>query len=274
MYNLLKIEWLKIKSYRAFIVLSLFFVIGVFLANYIPFLVNKNIINKVNTAGLVSSFSPYNFSNTWQTTSYFTGFLLILPALLIIILVTNEYTYRTVRQNIIDGWSRAEFIDVKLVIALIITVVSTILVILTALGFGLASGTEFSLNKFSHVGFFFLKSLSYNLIAVLISVLIKRTGFAIGIYFIYLGTENVIAQLLDFWSLKLRVDNNIDLGSMGDYLPMNASDGLLAFPDNPLKEIAKSSLPTDYFYVVISLAIIYIFLFIFLSRKKFLNADL
>ncbi len=274
MLNLLKIEWLKIKNYRAFIVLSLFFVIGVFLTNYITFLVNKNIIGKMNTAGLVSSFSPYNFSNTWQTTSYATGFLLILPALLIIILVTNEYTYRTVRQNIIDGWSRAEFIDVKLVIALIVAVVSTILVLLTALGFGLASGSEFSLNGFSHVGFFFLKSLSYNLIAVLISVLIKRTGFAIGLYFIYLGAENVIAQLLDVWSLKIRRDNNIDLGSMGDYLPMNASDGLLTFPDNPLKQIAKSSLPTDYFYVVISLAIIYIFLFILLSRKKFLNADL
>jgi hypothetical protein len=274
MINLLKIEWLKIKNYRAFIIISLFFGIGVFLANYITFLVNKNIINKMNTAGLVSSYSPYNFSNTWQTTSYATGFLLILPALLIIILVTNEYTYRTVRQNIIDGWSRAEFIDVKLVIALIVSIVSTILVLFTAFGFGLASGTEFSLNGFSHVGFFFLKSLSYNLIAVLISVLIKRTGFAIGLYFIYLGTENVIAQLLDVWSLKIRRDNNIDLGSMGDYLPMNASDGLLTFPDNPLKQIAKSTLPTDYFYVVISLAIIYIFLFIFLTRKKFMNADL
>ncbi|MEO6404385.1 MAG: ABC transporter permease subunit [Ferruginibacter sp.] len=274
MYNLLKIEWMKVKSYRAFIVLSSFFVIGVFLANYISFLVNKNIINKVNTAGLVSSFSPYNFSHTWQTTSYVTGFLLILPALLIIILVTNEYTYRTVRQNIIDGWSRAEFINVKLLIAFLVTIISTLLVFLTAFGFGLASGSDFSMDGFSHVGFFFMKSLSYNLIAVLISVLIKRTGFAIGLYFIYLGTENIISQLLDVWSLKLRRDNNIDLGSMGDYLPMNASDGLLTFPDNPLKQIAKSNLPTDYFYVVVSLAVIYILLFIFFSRQKFLNADL
>lgn len=265
---------MKVKSYRAFIIISAFFAIGVFLSNYITFLVNKNIINKVNTAGLVSSFSPYNFSHTWQTTSYVTGFLLILPALLIIILVTNEYTYRTVRQNIIDGWSRAEFINVKLLIAVIITVISTLLVFLTAFGFGLASGSDFSMEGFSHVGYFLIKSLSYNLIAVLISVLIKRTGFAIGLYFIYMGTENVISQLLDVWSLKLRRDNNIDLGSMGDYLPMNASDGLLTFPDNPLKQIAKGNLPTDYYYIVLSLAAIYILLFVFFSRKKFLNTDL
>ena len=265
---------MKIKTYRAFLVISLFFCLGVFLSNYITFQVNKNIINKVNTAGLVSSYSPYNFSNTWQTTSYATGFLLILPALLIIILITNEYTYKTVRQNIIDGWSHRQFIEVKLTIALIVSIVSSLLVFLTALGFGLASGTDFSTNHFSHVGFFFLKSLSYNLIAVVISVFIKRTGFAIGLYFIYMGSENIVSQLLDVWSLKLRRDNNIDLGSMGDYLPMNAADGLLTFPDNPLKQIAKSNLPTDYFYVVISLAIIYILLFVFISRKKFLNTDL
>ncbi len=274
MRSLLSTEWLKVKNYGAFKILSIFFLVGVVLTNYIVFSVNKNIIGNINTAGLVSSFNPYSFSNTWQTTSYATGYLLILPSLLMIILVCNEFSYRTSRQNIIDGWSRQQFIEVKIVIALITAIVSTILVFLTALVFALLSGTDFSMNGFDHVGYFFLKAFSYNMIALLVAVLIRRTGFAIGLFFIYMGAENIISQLLDVWSMKIRKDTGVDLGSMGDYLPMNASDGLLTFPDNPIKSMAKTALPTDYYWVVIALALIYLFLFIWFSRRRFLKADL
>ena len=274
MNTLLRIEWLKIKNYGAFKILSIFFAAGVVLANYAVFAFNKNVIGNTGAGAVMSSFSPYSFSNTWQTTSYTTGYLLILPAMLIIMLITNEYSFRTSRQNIIDGWSRQEFIMVKLMMAFLIAVVSTLLVILTAYIFGLLSGSSFSLNKFSHVGFFFLKALSYNMLAVLISVLVKKTGFAIGLYFIYLTAENFISQMLDILSMKLKKDNGTDLGSLGDYLPINAADGLLTFPDNPLKSLAKGALPTDYFWIVLAFAILYLSLFIWWSWKKYLKADL
>jgi ABC-2 type transport system permease protein len=274
MQKLLATEWLKLKNYKAFIILGIFFCIGVFVTNYIVYSVNKNIINKIKTGGIITSFNPYDFDKTWQTTSYATGFLLILPALLLIIIITNEFNYRTSRQNVIDGWSRQQFIHVKLMLALIVAVISTLLVIIAALAFGFFSGTSFSTEGISHVGYFFLKALSYNMIAVLISVLIRRTGFAIGLYFIYMGAENIISQLLDVWSLRIRSNTGTDLGSMGDYLPMNASDGLLTFPNNPLRSIAKSQLPTDYFWIVITLTFIYLFLFIWISRRRLIKSDL
>jgi hypothetical protein len=274
MQKLLQIEWLKIKNYRAFIIIASFFALGVFTANYIVFSVFKNMVNQVQATAMVTSFNPYDFYYTWQTTSYTTGFLLILPSLLIITLVTNEFTYRTNRQNIIDGWSRSQFIEVKMMMALIVAAFSTLLVVLSATLFGLLSGSSFSTHGISHVFFFFLKALSYNLIAVFISVWIRRTGFAIGLFFIYLGAENIISQLLDVWSLKLRKDYDIDLGSLGDYLPMNASDGLLTFPDNPLKTIAKSALPTDYTWLVACFAIAYLVLFFWLSKRNYLKKDL
>ncbi len=274
MNTLLKIEWLKIRNYAAFKVLFIFFAAGVVLTNYAVYAFNKNVLSNTGAGAIMSSFSPYSFSNTWQSTSYTTGYLLILPAMLIIILITNEYTFRTSRQNIIDGWSRQEFIMVKLMLALLIAAASTFLVLLTATTFGLISGSSFSLNGFSHVGFFFLKALSYNMFAVLISVLIKKTGFAIGLYFIYLGVENFISQMLDILSMKLKKDKGIDLGGIGDYLPMNASDGLLTFPDNPLKSFAKNALPTDYFWLVVAFAVFYLSLFIWWSWRKYLKADL
>ncbi|GAB2827648.1 ABC transporter permease [Ferruginibacter profundus] len=273
MTELLKIEWLKLRKYMAFKIMAIFFCVGVLAINYIVFTVNKNIVNNVPGAGLIS-FSPYNFDNTWQTTSYATGFILLLPSLLLLMLFTNEYTFKTHRQNIIDGLSRQQFISVKIMMALIFAVVATVLVFITALIFGFGSGTSFSFNGIVNVGYFFLKALSYNLIAILFSVLIKRTGFATGVFFIYLGAENIISQLLNVLSIKMKADSGTDLGNIGDYLPMNAADGLLAFPDNPFKTMSKVIMPSDYTWLVLALAIGYLVLFYFWASKKFINSDL
>jgi len=273
MTELLKIEWLKLKNYTAFKVMTIFFGVGVFALNYIVYIVNKNIVKNVPGAGLVS-FSPYNFDSTWQSTSYATGFILLLPALLLLMLFTNEYTFKTHRQNIIDGLSRQQFISVKIMMALIFALVATLLVIISALIFGFSSGTTFSWNGIVSVGYFFLKALSYNIIAILFSVLVKRTGFAIGIFFIYMGFENILSQFLNVWSMKIKQDSGIDLGYMGDYLPMNAADGLIQFPDNPLKTMSKAVMPLDYTWLVFALAIVYLFVFYIWARRKFISADL
>jgi len=158
--------------------------------------------------------------------------------------------------------------------SLIFALVSTLLVLISALIFGLASGTAFSLHGIVFVGYFFLKALSYNIIAIFFSVLVKRTGFAIGIFFIYMGSENILSQLLNVLSIKMKSDSNIDLGNIGDYLPMNAADALLEFPDNPIKSMSKAIMPTDYTWIVFVLAILYLVIFYYWSRRKFINADL
>ena len=274
MGNLLKIEWLKIKNYTAFKVIAIFFLVGIVLANIFTYYCYQKISANTPAGDFIGTFNPYSFTSTWQTTSYVSGFLLILPAMLILMLVTNEYTFRTNRQNVIDGWSRAEFIGVKLMMAFIFALVSTIVVFITAMAFAFYTKTDFSFHSVSHVGYFFLKAVTYNMFAVLISVLVKKTGFAIGLFFIYLVGENFISNLLDFLSLKLRADKTMDVGSLGNYLPMNAADGLLTFPDNPLKSLAKGISPTNYTYVVLGFAIFYLLLFIVWSRKKYMNADL
>lgn len=273
MKELLAIEWLKVKKYTAFKVLAICFIIGVIATNYIVYSFNKNVVSNVPAGGLIS-FSPYSFDSTWQTTSYVTGFILLLPSLLLLMLFTNEYSYKTHRQNIIDGWSRQQFIDVKFMMGFIFALIATVMVALTALLFGLGSGTSFSIKGIEYLGYFFMKAFSYNLIAILISVLIKRTGFATGVFFIYLGAENIISQMLDVLSMKIKSESGTDIGSIGDYLPMNAADGLLAFPNNSLKTMSKSIMPTDYTWIVFALAIAYMFLFYFWAKRKFVQSDL
>ena len=276
MVRLLKIEWLKIKNYTAFTVLGLFFLLGILGANYAVFYTKKNIIDKTDPTGLIASASPYDFSHTWQTTSYVSGFLLLLPGLLLILLITNEFTFRTHRQNIIDGINRADFINVKIVMAVIGAAVATVLVIITALIFGAVSGTSFSLDGFDSIGYFFLKALSYNMIALLFAVLVRKTGFAIGLFFIYMGFENILSAILQGLSIKFKADYNFDIGNMGDYLPMNAADSLLHFPENTITNMANKAkiMPHDYMYISFILALLYLVLFFAWSKSRIIKTDL
>lgn len=276
MIRLLNIEWLKIKTYKAFLIIGIFFVVGIFLVNYLVYIVFNNITStyKEEADMLIHSFSPYSFKHVWQTVSYSSGYILILPAILLIILTTNEYSFKTHRQNIIDGLSRQEFHSVKVMLAVLFAAFATVVVVIAGLIFGFSVGGAFSLDGFDHVGYFFLKTLTYNLLAVLLSVWIRRTGFTIALYFVYLVVENFISQLLLFLSLKIKATQKIDVGNLGDYLPMNASDSLLTFPDNPLKSMTKEAFPSDYHYVSIAFTILYIFLFYFISKRSFLKRDL
>lgn len=276
MKKLLSTEWLKIKDYAAFKILSLFFIVGVFGANYVGWLVNRQVV-QASQGGktLLSSFQPFSFEYVWQTASYISGYVIILPAMLIIILVTNEFSFRTHRQNIIDGWSRKEFVEVKLVIAFIFAVIATIVTALAALTFGLLSSGDFSLHGIENLGFFFLKCVSYFMFAVFTSVLVRKTGFAIGLYFIYLAAENALSAFLDFYvSVKLKLNGGFDAGLLGEYLPLNSADGLLGFPENPFKSMATSILPTDYFWLTLTLAIAWICLFVWWARRRFMKSDL
>ena len=84
----------------------------------------------------------------------------------------------------------------------------------------------------------------------------------------------MISQYLVFLSMKLRTDKNIDAGNLGDYLPMNAADGLLTFPKNTITNLTKGVLPSDFTWLVLAFALAYLLLFYWWARRKFINADL
>jgi hypothetical protein len=274
MINLLKIEWLKIKNYTAFILLTSFFALGVVTTNYIVYEFKKNVIDKVQGSQLLFSGSPFDFDMVWKTVSYYGSFFLMLPALLMVILISNEFTFKTHRQNIIDGWSRMEFLNVKLALAVILAIASTLVIIFTALLFGAFSGTSFSMNGFVNVGYFLLKAVTYNMVAVLISLLVRRSGVAITVFFIYTIFENGVSLLLFFLAIKLKKDSGTDLGNLGNYLPMNASDGLLTSPFERFTGMAAKFLPSDINWLVLSLAIAYLGLYYWWSKRKMIKSDL
>ncbi|MBU3715116.1 MAG: hypothetical protein FGM46_09250, partial [Ferruginibacter sp.] len=85
MLHLLRIEWLKIKSYKAFIIISVFFAVSIFLTNFIVYKTFNRLVQDSGANQLMNNFNPYDFSHVWQTAGYASGYLLLFPVILLII---------------------------------------------------------------------------------------------------------------------------------------------------------------------------------------------
>jgi ABC-2 type transport system permease protein len=266
MLQKLSIEWMKLKNYRTFWILGILYLVSIFGINYIVYRIQQNIYADKQAKGMAEMIigsPPYAFPNVWQMTSYVSSFLLFLPGLLMIISVTNEYSFKTHRQNIIDGWSRREFITLKLFMAVIAAAASTLMVFFTATIFGFIEGGEsFSLEKTVYLFYFFIQALSYTLVALLFSVLFKRGGLAIGIFFLYaVVLENLLAGLLNRYA-----------NYSGRYLPLESTDNLIPLP--LFQQVQKQLIRTPNFTALLIVAIVYIAAYFYFITRKFKTDDL
>jgi hypothetical protein len=263
MLHLLKIEWMKVKNYRTFWVLSGLYLISIYGANYIVYLIQDARPKKNDMANMLIGNPPFQFPDVWQTVSYVSSFLLFIPGLLIIISFTNEFSFKTHRQNIIDGWSRKEFIAVKMVLTLILALVSTLAVFITALSFGFyEGGHDISFEKIESIGYFFVQALSYSAVALLFSLLFKRAAIAVGVYFLYAFIlENMLAGLLN------RYVNNI-----GRFLPLESTDNLIPFPF--LKNVVKQFTSETNVLLLLGVSAAYLVIYYVICMRKFQRDDL
>src|SRR5690606_23974454 len=50
--------------------------------------------------------NAYSFNKVWDNMGWWTSIFVMFITILTITIIANEYTFRTHRQNIIDGWTR------------------------------------------------------------------------------------------------------------------------------------------------------------------------
>jgi ABC-type transport system involved in multi-copper enzyme maturation permease subunit len=132
MKSLIKIEWLKIKKYPVF-----WWMLGIVALTYpgVNFMfykifhfenshMEKNEAMATNLLKMLIG-DPFTFPEAWHSIAYLSSAFVMVPAILIVMLINNEYTYKTNRQNIIDGLNRKDFILAKLIdVALISLAIS------------------------------------------------------------------------------------------------------------------------------------------------------
>lgn len=221
MFHLLTTEWLKIKRYRTFWILAGLFLLLMPLWNYeiahgfIKMGGGKNGINFLNSA--------YTFPEVWGNLGWWGSIFILFISILVIILTTNEYSFRTNRQNVIDGWSRLQFFHAKVLVVFALAIVATLYLFLLGMLFGwLNSGYLYGLfGHFRQVGYFFILSLDYLGFALLIAILVRRSGLAIGLFLLYsMIIENILRSIINHFADK----------PYGNLLMLQSSDELLPFP--------------------------------------------
>jgi len=242
--RLLKIEWLKLKRYPAFWLFWALFATGVVGLSYFVY----------RLPALLQAFgidSTFEFPTVWYTVSYLSHFILPLLGMLMIMNITNEFTYRTHRQNIIDGLSRREFIHVKMLLCVVFAVACTLLVGMLTLLFGLSGKVALNFDEIRYLGYFFIQALSYISLGLLFGQLIKRPVIAIAVYLMYAYFFEVLLVFI--------LNKYIKMGA-GHFLPLEPACRLI-----PLEKHAPVFSVETYLLAAIG----YLMVYYIISRFRF-----
>ncbi|MCB0700703.1 MAG: ABC transporter permease [Chitinophagales bacterium] len=260
--NILSIEWLKVKKYRTFWVLIGFFILLLPLWNYS---INSGIVKMGGKDSINFLNQAYNFQNVWSNLGWWTSIFVTFISILIIILTSNEYSFRTNRQNIIDGLTRLQFYHAKWLMVFALTIFTTIYVFVLGVAFGMSNDDASNFpGKLMPLFSVFVLSLNYYAFGLFLAVMFKRSGLSIGMFFLYSMIIEYLSKGLINWMSKSEV---------GNYLPLQASDELLPFPLlSTLKAMTGAAEePNQWGFVAVSF--VWIVIYYLIGRYRLLKSD-
>ena len=263
MMQLLKIEWLKLGSYRTFWVMTLLFTV---LLSAFYIMIGLGYFN-AGTNGFTIFGQASSFSGIWDDLCFFASYFVIALAILMAIITTNEFQYKTNRQNVIDGWNRMQFYHSKWLILLTISLATTIFVFLLGLLAGLLSGVPLSSfpENSEKLFWMFLLTVNYLGFAMTLSFFFKRSGLTIGILMFYSMIMETILHSIFLFKFHFPA---------GDlFLPLQTSDELLPLGATKLLRMGMQAdfYPEPWLYAMVTLG--WIILYYVLGRVKLLKSD-
>ena len=259
MFRNLQIEWMKIKNYRVFQVFSILYMLGILIIIYMFYRIYMQLTNRLtgqDNADLLNLFSP---DNIWRTVCFSTSFLLYLPGMIIITLFINEVSFKTHRQNIIDGWKRETFIYTKIGLIFCIAIAVTIMNILATLLMCSITKTPFDIVKgLDMLGYTFVLTFLYMMFALMLATLFRRSGVAIIVFLVY-GLLIEFLLMLLLWKLFPGAQH---------FLPLQIADSLIT----PDLEGPFGNRPDRTILVISSIAVAS--LYVYLAVRKYKYDDL
>ncbi len=206
MIRLIRLEFLKLRANRAMWIL-----LGLYLLSLVLIAFSGDaILRYLEYEGVMyKSLSPtmlpiYDFEDIWQNLAWLGYFFKIFPAFLLIISISNEFQFKTNRQNIIDGLSRTEFFLSKLSFAAFLTFLSGLLLFIlgAVLGFSHANVQTFEAfvtNLFFIPGHIFQLFL-YFIFAIFLSLVIRKSAITIVLVLLYtVFLEPIASQIIGHW---------------------------------------------------------------------------
>ncbi len=283
MKRLLSIEFQKIwKNKASRILLLTYFILLSFIA------LIASIKFSIGTFEIrIADQGIFNFPYIWHFNTYVAAFFKIFLAIVIVSMMANEYTYGTLKQNLIDGLSKKEFILSKFLVVASFAVASTVFVFIMSLilGYSFSSYNELSIffTDLEYLLSFFIKLFAFFSFCLFLGILVKRSAFALGFLFVWFVAENIF-----YWIIKFVIlggdDKHKNFGdTIIQYFPIEAMSNLVKEPITRLSAIKTienavggTQVAKDYSVHLsqISIVLVWTFIFIFTSYYILKKRDL
>ena len=229
----------------------------------------------------------FNFPYIWHFNTYIAALFKIFLAIVIVSMMANEYTYGTLKQNLIDGLSKKEFIISKFIVVVTFALASTLFIFIMSLilGYSFSSYNEIGIvfSDLEYLLAFFIKLVAFFSFCLFIGILVKRSAFALGFIFIWFIAENIF-----YWIVKFLIlggdDKTKNLGdTIIQFFPIESMSNLIKEPFSRLSAIktieatiggAKAVKDYSIHFSQISIVVIWIAIFIYASYYILKKRDL
>lgn len=177
----------------------------------------------------------FNFPYIWHFNSYVAALFKLFLAIVIVSMMSNEYSNKTLKQNLIDGLSKKEFILSKFYTVIALSAVSTLFLFVVSLILGLffSSYTELGIifSDLEYLLAFFIKLVGFFSFCLFLGVLIKRSAFALGFLLIWQFIEGILFIIF-------RSNTNSDIATnIMQFFPLNAMSNLIKEPFTRLSAV-------------------------------------
>jgi ABC-type transport system involved in multi-copper enzyme maturation permease subunit len=275
MLRLLNIEFHKLKHNRASKVLILTYFI--LLTSIALIAAIKFDIGPVKFH--LAEMGIFNFPYIWHLSTWLSATMKFFLLLVIVSMMANEYSNKTLKQNLIDGLSKKEFILSKFYTVIVFSAVSTLFVFIVSLILGLfySDFNEFSIifSDLEYLLAFFVKLVGFFSFGLFLGILIKRSAFAVGAMLVWSFIEGITKGLL-YWKIRDYAEEIMQ------FFPLEAMMNLIKEPFtrlNAVKSLANQvgeDLSKDFSVHLTDILIVsaWTFVFIYLSYKLLKRRDL
>ncbi|ETN96066.1 ABC transporter permease [Zhouia amylolytica] len=224
MLRLLEIEFIKLWNSRVskFLIIAYFFLLtSIALIAAIKFDIGP-IKFHLAKEGI------FNFPYIWHFNTFVAAFFKLFLAIVIVSMMANEYSNKTIKQNLIDGLSKREFVLSKFLTVVGFSAISTVFIFVVSLILGLIysdfNEVSIILSDLEFLFAFFIKLIGFFSFCLFLGMLVKRSAFALGFLILWQFIEGMI-----YLVLRWKFDENF-ASNVLTFLPLNAMSNLIKEP--------------------------------------------
>lgn len=227
MLQLLKTEIKKFRPNSTIVLLLIFF------SALTPFaiLTIKGIFK--DSSGPVKVLSEiYDFPMIWEYQGYAVSwFVFFFLGFMVLQMFTTEVSNKTMRQNIITGYTKKEYFTAKVVVIIALALSATLLYTITSMIIGAYHTPGWDLELLMDNNWaitrFFISSLGTLFFALLVATVFRKGGLSMFIYFSYpLILEPILRWITVYFIVKVDKPSF----TIMNYFPMNTLEDLMVFP--------------------------------------------